>query len=236
MNHFVKKTETFMDKTEMQMTNHEATLKSLETQMGQVSQHIKLRRNGGFPRDTENARQPTHEQCKSITTRSGKKLPGPEKQAEPIKEPALESTTENAAPAHDKQPAADEPVTTVEGTEEKDEEPKPPQIQMQWEGRIADYRPPPPFPHRLQKLKQESQLKKIYDIFKQVHINIPLLDADRDMPGYAKFLKEAILKKSKLVEFETVKMTEGCMTILHKHPPPEKEGSWELHNTVHNQR
>ncbi|GMJ09142.1 hypothetical protein HRI_004583400 [Hibiscus trionum] len=105
-----------MDKTDMRMTNHEATLKSLETQMGQVSQHIKPRQNGGFPSDTENARQPTHEQCKAITTRSGKKLPGPEKEAESVKEPALESAVEKAAPTADKQPAADEPVTTAEGT------------------------------------------------------------------------------------------------------------------------
>ncbi|GMJ08561.1 hypothetical protein HRI_004525300 [Hibiscus trionum] len=148
------------------MTNHEATLKSLETQMGQVSQHIKPRQNGGFPNNTENARQPTHEQCKAITTRSEKKLPGPEKEAETVKKPALESTAENAAPADGKQSAADEPVTTAEGTEEKDEESKPPQIRMQWEGRIVDYCPPPFFPQRLQKLKHESQLKKIYDIFK----------------------------------------------------------------------
>ncbi|GMI68008.1 hypothetical protein HRI_000470100 [Hibiscus trionum] len=94
--------------------------------MGQVSQHIKPRQNGGFHSDTENARQPTHEQCKAITTRSGKKLPGPEKEAETVKKPALESPAEKAAPADDKQPAANEPVTTAEGAEEKDEDPKPP--------------------------------------------------------------------------------------------------------------
>ncbi|GMJ10793.1 hypothetical protein HRI_004748500 [Hibiscus trionum] len=116
MNHFVKKTETFMDKTEMRMTNHEATLKSLETQMGQISQHVKPRQNGGFPSNTENTRQPTHEQCNAITTRSGKKLPGPEKEAETVKKPALESTVEEAAPTGNKQPAADEPVTTAEWT------------------------------------------------------------------------------------------------------------------------
>ncbi|GMI63455.1 hypothetical protein HRI_000014800 [Hibiscus trionum] len=43
------------------------------------------------------------------------------------------------------------------------------------------------------------------------------------MPGYAKFLKEAMSKKSRLVEFETVKMTEGCMSILHKDPPQKKK-------------
>ncbi|GMI81004.1 hypothetical protein HRI_001769700 [Hibiscus trionum] len=223
MNQFVKKTGTFMDKTEMWMTNHEATLKSLETQMGQVSQHINPRQTEGFPSNTENARQPTHEQCKAITTRSGNKLPGPEKEVETVKKPALDRPAEEAASTGNKQPAADEPVTTAEATEEKNDEPKPPQIRMQWEGRIVDYRPPPPFPQRLQQVKQESQLKKIYDIFKQVHINISLLDAMREMPGYAKFLKDVMSKKSKLGEFETVKMTEGCMSILHRQPPQKKK-------------
>ncbi|GMI89920.1 hypothetical protein HRI_002661300 [Hibiscus trionum] len=43
------------------------------------------------------------------------------------------------------------------------------------------------------------------------------------MPGYAKILKDAMSKKSKLGEFETVKMTEECMSILHKHPPQKKK-------------
>ncbi|GMI70900.1 hypothetical protein HRI_000759300 [Hibiscus trionum] len=122
--------------------------------MCQVSQHIKPRQNGGFPSDIEVARQPTHEQCKVITTRNGKKLPGPEMKAVPIEEQALESSAANTAPAVNKQPAAATPVRTAEGTEEKDkndEEPKPPQIRIPCEGRFEDYRPPPPFPQRLQK-------------------------------------------------------------------------------------
>ncbi|GMI75408.1 hypothetical protein HRI_001210100 [Hibiscus trionum] len=43
------------------------------------------------------------------------------------------------------------------------------------------------------------------------------------MPGYAKFLMDAMSKRSRLGEFETVKMTEGCITILHKHPPQKKK-------------
>ncbi|KAL4347969.1 hypothetical protein GQ457_17G008410 [Hibiscus cannabinus] len=35
---FIHKTEAFMDRTEMKLQNHDATLKSLETQVGQISQ------------------------------------------------------------------------------------------------------------------------------------------------------------------------------------------------------
>ncbi|KAL4303835.1 hypothetical protein GQ457_10G012980 [Hibiscus cannabinus] len=71
---FIKKTDAFMDITEMKLQNHDATLKSLETQVGQISQILSSRPIGGFPSDTEVAKGATHEQCKAITTRSGKIL------------------------------------------------------------------------------------------------------------------------------------------------------------------
>ncbi|KAL4295446.1 hypothetical protein GQ457_12G013980 [Hibiscus cannabinus] len=71
---FIQKTDAFMDRTEMKFQNHDATLKSLETQVGQISQILSSRPIGGFPSDTEVAKGATHEQCKAITTRSGKIL------------------------------------------------------------------------------------------------------------------------------------------------------------------
>ncbi|KAL4388341.1 hypothetical protein GQ457_09G000150 [Hibiscus cannabinus] len=58
----------------MKLQNHDATLKSLETQVGQISQLLSNRQIGGFPSDTEVAKGATHEQCNVITTRSGKIL------------------------------------------------------------------------------------------------------------------------------------------------------------------
>ncbi|KAK8644570.1 hypothetical protein V6N13_123873 [Hibiscus sabdariffa] len=71
---FIQKTDAFMDRTEMKLQNHDATLKSLETQVGKISQILSSRPIGGFPSDTEVAKGATHEQCKAITTRSGKIL------------------------------------------------------------------------------------------------------------------------------------------------------------------
>ncbi|KAK8715306.1 hypothetical protein V6N13_042643 [Hibiscus sabdariffa] len=71
---FIQKTDAFMDRTEMKLQNHDATLKSLETQVGQISQILNTRPLGGFPGDTEVAKGATHEQCKAITTRSGRVL------------------------------------------------------------------------------------------------------------------------------------------------------------------
>ncbi|KAL4325276.1 hypothetical protein GQ457_11G023270 [Hibiscus cannabinus] len=58
---FIQKTDAFMDRTEMKLQNHDATLKSLETQVGQISQILSSRPIGGFPSDTEVAKGATHE-------------------------------------------------------------------------------------------------------------------------------------------------------------------------------
>ncbi|KAK8583879.1 hypothetical protein V6N13_109268 [Hibiscus sabdariffa] len=76
---FIQKTDSFMDRTEMRMQNQEAALKSLENQVAQISQVLKSRPIGGFPSGTEVAKGATHEQCKAISTRSGKVLETPPK-------------------------------------------------------------------------------------------------------------------------------------------------------------
>ena len=49
---------------------------------------------------------------------------------------------------------------------------------------------PVPFPQRLQKAKQDEQSQQFLELFKQVKINLPLLEAIKQVPAYAKFLKD----------------------------------------------
>ncbi|KAL4385024.1 hypothetical protein GQ457_15G018220 [Hibiscus cannabinus] len=99
---FIQKTDAFMDRTEMKLQNHDATLKSLETQVGQISQILSSRPIGGFPSDTEVAKGATHEQCNAITTRSGKILKNNQG-----------GTAANPSPAIDTPAEADEPAKQV---------------------------------------------------------------------------------------------------------------------------
>ncbi|KAK8694721.1 hypothetical protein V6N13_072267 [Hibiscus sabdariffa] len=78
-----------------------------------------------------------------------------------------------------------------------------------------DIRPPPPLPQRLKKLKQDYQFKKFFDILKQVHINLPLVEALQQMPNYAKFLKDMVTRKKRIEEFETAAATETCLALMH---------------------
>ncbi|XP_038996505.1 uncharacterized protein LOC120121120 [Hibiscus syriacus] len=74
---------------------------------------------------------------------------------------------------------------------------------------------------RLKRQKQECQFKKFLEILKQVHINLPLVEAIERIPNYAKFLTDIFSKRTRIGEFETVVVTEGCMAMLHNQMPPK---------------
>ncbi|XP_052204029.1 uncharacterized protein LOC127809305 [Diospyros lotus] len=70
---------------------------------------------------------------------------------------------------------------------------------------------PLPFPSRLSKSKKEDQEKDILEIFRKLEVNIPLLDAIKQVPRYAKFLKELCTNKRKL----------KVSAVLQKKLPPK---------------
>ena len=54
-----------------------------------------------------------------------------------------------------------------------------------------------------------------------MHINIPFIDVLRQMPSYAKFLKEILGNKRKLKDYETVRLNEECSAIIQMKLPPK---------------
>ncbi|XP_070020056.1 uncharacterized protein [Nicotiana sylvestris] len=75
-------------------------------------------------------------------------------------------------------------------------------------------RPPPSYPQRLAEQKNENQFKKFIDIMKSLSINVPLVEALEQMSGYAKFIKELVIKKRSM-DCETIKMTHQVSAIVH---------------------
>jgi hypothetical protein len=55
-----------------------------------------------------------------------------------------------------------------------------------------------PFPHDMTKQRKVNHNSEIFETFKQVRINIPLLDAIKQVSSYAKFLKDLCTVKRKL--------------------------------------
>ncbi|KAL0307007.1 UNVERIFIED_CONTAM: hypothetical protein Sradi_6118000 [Sesamum radiatum] len=81
--------------------------------------------------------------------------------------------------------------------------------------------PKPPFPERFAKSKKKEEEREILETLRKVEVNIPLLDVIKQVPRYAKFLKELCTNKSKLRGNERVSMGESVSAILQRKLPPK---------------
>ncbi|XP_051136524.1 uncharacterized protein LOC127255175 [Andrographis paniculata] len=76
-----------------------------------------------------------------------------------------------------------------------------------------------PFPYRLMKPAKSDKDKEIIEMFKKVELSIPLLDAIKQVPCFAKFLKELCTKKKKLRGDENVLAGEIVSAVLQRKLP-----------------
>ncbi|XP_022041043.1 uncharacterized protein LOC110943612 [Helianthus annuus] len=84
---------------------------------------------------------------------------------------------------------------------------------------VREYVPPIPYPRRLKKQKMEEHYGKFLELFKQLHINLPFVEALAQMPKYAKFLKDILSNKKKLEELSQVTLNEECSAVLQNKLP-----------------
>ena len=85
--------------------------------------------------------------------------------------------------------------------------------------KVKAYTPTIPFLQRIQKAKKEEQFSKFLEIFKKIEINIPFAEAINQMPNYAKFLKEILSKKKKIVGEGIVNLTATCSAVFQRSLP-----------------
>ena len=145
----------------------------------------------------------TFEHCKAVTTlRSGKVVD----KTIPTKEPLQESQSESVRDDE----VSDKPyvpnTNDIDGEPEKDK---------------ATHIPPAPYPHRLRAPKKVNNHSEIYELFKQVKLNIPLLDAIKQIPSYAKFLKDLCTVKRKLAINKEAFITEQSTSLIRNNSPPK---------------
>nr|GEW39639.1 reverse transcriptase domain-containing protein [Tanacetum cinerariifolium] len=80
-----------------------------------------------------------------------------------------------------------------------------------------------PYPSSMLKQKQqekdEVQIQKFWQLFKQLHINITLADALIFMPKYQKMLKALLSNKEKLQELANTPLNENCSAVILKKLP-----------------
>ncbi|KAM2442323.1 hypothetical protein PS1_023440 [Malus domestica] len=95
-----------------------------------------------------------------------------------------------------------------------------------------------PFPRRFMQSKKEEAKKDILETFRKVQVNIPLLDAIKQVPRYAKFLKELCTTRKRISTREVVKVGENVSAILQRKLPPKCKdpGSFTIPCVIGNTR
>jgi hypothetical protein len=227
---YMETTNQFMRKTETNFQIQGAAIKNLETQVGQIAHVITSRLPGALPSNTEtNPKEQVmairilgnegieDPSVNAITTRSGVQLPEIH-----VKRPAVSKET---IPTSDEEQVEQTEQMIETSTKESSDTPR-----VKATVPINPYEPPIPFPQRLKKHQRDQQFEKFLDMLRKLHINIPFVDAIRQIPSYAKFLKDMISKKKKLLEYETVALTEESSARLQKKLPPKLKdpGSFTL--------
>ena len=81
------------------------------------------------------------------------------------------------------------------------------------------YSIPPPFPQALRGKKKASQQAGILEVLRQVKVNIPLLDIIKQVPAYAKFLKDLFTIKKGLGIEKKAFLTEQVSAIIQSKNP-----------------
>ncbi|XP_061351158.1 uncharacterized protein LOC133296224 [Gastrolobium bilobum] len=208
---YIQNADAFRDKTRASFRNQEASIRNLETQIGQLSRQFTERTQGTFPSNTDTNPKA---QCNSIVTRSGIVI-------QPVEKPPVEKKKE-AEPEAEKEKEEDEGEAEKSSPEKK---------LFKWEkNKYLDRQPKAadpspyakvPYPQRLKQEVQKQQYTKILDIFKKLQVNIPFAEALESMSNYAKFMKDLLSKKHKLKECETVALLEDCSAIIQKKLPPK---------------
>ncbi|XP_062103792.1 uncharacterized protein LOC133814906 [Humulus lupulus] len=196
----------YMAKNDAVIQSQEASLRNLEMQLDQLANEMKTRPQGSLPSDTENPRRDGKEHCKAIQLRNGKNL-GNSEEIQGSGEPTSIQSEGETSNKTAQEITETSPVATAKGQQTAPVNSGP--------------KPPLPFPQRFRKQQQDGQFRKFLDVLKQLHINIPLVEALEQMPNYVKFLKDILTKKRRLGEFETVALTEGCSAMLKSKIPPK---------------
>ena len=78
---------------------------------------------------------------------------------------------------------------------------------------------PPPFPQALRSKKKASQQADILEVLRQVKVNMPLLDIIKQVPTYAKFLKDLCTIKKGLGIEKKAFLTEQVSAIIQRKNP-----------------
>ena len=107
------------------------------------------------------------------------------------------------------------PKLAEEDTEEKEAEPE----KIEIKDDVVKKSTPLPFPQALKGKKKAINQAEILEVLRQVKVNIPLLDMIKQVPTYAKFLKDLCIVKRGLNVDKKAFLTEQISSIIRCKTP-----------------
>ncbi|CAN6586227.1 unnamed protein product [Malus baccata var. baccata] len=207
------------------MQNQAKEVNELKKQMGQMAEFLgQFRENGNLPSTTVVNPKGGFESAKAITLRSGNEVKNKEDEKIQLEEEEHIYPTARVASPMPQPPRPSHPSTS---------------------GNVVPNvvnsntnMPNVPFPRRFAQSKKEESEKDILDTFRKVQVNIPLLDAIKQVPRYAKFLKELCTTRKRISNKEVVKVSENVSAVLQRKLPPKCKdpGSFTIPCVIGNTR
>ncbi|XP_056695527.1 uncharacterized protein [Spinacia oleracea] len=193
---YQKKTDTRLHHIDTQIGQICTSLSNLETQLsGKLPSQTIPNPNG---------------HVKAITLRSGKVLTEPKMRSREV-EKVIEVNPEVRSGER----------VESEGTVKDNEKENEGKSKTESDSVVSRFKELPPFPSRFSKAKKDSLDNEMLETFRKIEVNIPLLDAIKQVPRYAKFLKELCTNKRQFRPSEKVSMGENISAIIQKKLPPK---------------
>ncbi|CAN6547031.1 unnamed protein product [Malus baccata var. baccata] len=190
------------------MQNQAKEVNELKKQMGQMAEFLgQFRENGKLPSTTVVNPKGGFESAKAITLRSGKEVRNKEDEKIQLEEEENTYPTARVASPMPQPSKTSHPSTSGKNV---------PNVVIS-----NTNLPNVPFPRRFAQSKKEESEKDILDTFRKVQVNIPLLDAIKQVPRYAKFLKELCTTRKRISNKEVVKVSENVSAVLQRKLPPK---------------
>ncbi|KAH1250020.1 hypothetical protein GmHk_05G013274 [Glycine max] len=185
----------FMQVSISNQKNTNASIKNLEVWVGELTKQLSEHGSGSFLANTQ---VNPKEHYNLITTRWGNVVGLKDNDEKKNKEGVEKENKKN-----------DEVVTSgkVEEKVVSEEEKKKSNDQIINKGKAIVNHPPIehlPYPHAPSKKDKEMQYKCFIDIFKRLQITISFFEALEQMPTYAKFMKDLLTKKKRIMDDEIV--------------------------------
>nr|KAJ0204539.1 hypothetical protein LSAT_V11C500251440 [Lactuca sativa] len=211
----------FITHTYQKADTNSKSIAAIEKQIAQLAEQIGKREDGKYPSTTtvnpSHTQRPgkEHQVNEVITLRSGKKVNNK------VSAPTLDNDSDTEVIFDEKEEFEkgfiSEKQKVVKGKDDS---------------KVGDHGVElntAPYPSALEKPtsfpfgKRGPKMEDMWDLFSQVKINIPLVKLIKEVPSYAKFLKDLCVQKRKLQAYlpKKIDLTEHASSIISNKLPPK---------------